>query len=69
MTTPIYDIAHMDTLIVSSQAAGIERLLVPAVPEFIGALAATLVSTVIACALKKRRKHNLPESSDENSRS
>lgn len=68
MATPIHDIANMDTVILSGQVTSIEHLVVPAVPEFIGALAAMLVSAAVTKALQKWRKRETPEASDDDSR-
>ncbi|MCX5233901.1 hypothetical protein OG824_01445 [Streptomyces prunicolor] len=65
MATPLQYIANLDTLTLSDQVAGIEHVLLPAVPEFIGALLASLVSTAVTWAFQKWRKRDLPEILDE----
>jgi hypothetical protein len=64
VTTPIHDIANSDTFILSGQATGIEHLVLPAVPEFIGALAAMLVSAAVTKALQKWRKRETLDAND-----
>ncbi|MFF3466987.1 hypothetical protein [Streptomyces sp. NPDC002619] len=66
MATPIYDIASVDSVMLSSHVTGIEHVLLPAVPEFIGALAATLVTAVVTWAFAKWRKHDAPKAVEDN---
>ncbi|MEU9139781.1 hypothetical protein AB0D33_28135 [Streptomyces sp. NPDC048404] len=65
MATPIYDIARMDSVMLSSQVTGIEHVILSAVPEFIGALAATLVSSVGMWAFQKWGRQVGPEANED----
>jgi hypothetical protein len=65
VATPIHDIASLVTISLRGQAIGIEHVLLPAVPEFIGALAATLVSAVVTWAFQKWRRRGTPEIVDD----
>ncbi|MFJ2020910.1 hypothetical protein [Streptomyces nodosus] len=65
MATPIYDIASMDSVILSSQVTGIEHVILSAVPEFIGALAAALVSSVVTWAFQKWCGQDRPEANED----
>ncbi|MFF1548712.1 hypothetical protein [Streptomyces sp. NPDC058291] len=65
MATPIHDIASPDTVTLSGQANGIEHVLLLAVPEFIGGLAAMLVSAVVTWAFQKWRRRDTPDIIDD----
>jgi hypothetical protein len=52
---PIYDFTW-NTVALTGQVNAIEHLLLPAVPEFLGALAAGLVSAAVTWAIQKWRK-------------
>ncbi|MFJ7179478.1 hypothetical protein ACIQXA_24465 [Streptomyces massasporeus] len=67
MATPIHDIADMDTFVLSGQVTGMEHLVLPAVPEFIGALAAMLVSAAVTKARQKWRKRETLDANDHES--
>ena len=69
MATRIYDITHTHTVILSGQVTGIEHLLMPAVPEFIGGLAATVVSAAVSWAFRKWRRSGTPTTTDDVTRS
>ncbi|MEU6390169.1 hypothetical protein [Streptomyces sp. NPDC046939] len=66
MATPLHDIASLGTVTLSDQVASIEHVLLSAMPEFIGALAATLVSAVVTWAFQKWPRRDAPEVRDEN---
>ncbi|MFE3206270.1 hypothetical protein [Embleya sp. NPDC059237] len=67
MNTHANAVAHLDSVFLSGQVNDIEHLLLPAVPEFIGALAATLVTAVATRALRKWRRRATSETADDNS--
>ncbi|MFI9765754.1 hypothetical protein ACIHJG_02650 [Streptomyces sp. NPDC052415] len=62
MATPIYD---MDSVMLSSQVTGIEHVILSAVPEFIGALAATLVSSGGMWAFQKWCRQDRSEANED----
>ncbi|MEU4032960.1 hypothetical protein [Streptomyces collinus] len=51
----------MTSVMLSSQATGIEHVILAAVPDFIGALAATLGSSMGAWAFQKWCRQDRPE--------